>query len=172
MALVDPAGDDDRVLATVLFTDLVSSTEMAASLGDRRWRELLDAHDQITGELVSRFRGRLIDRTGDGLLAVFDGPARAVRCAAAVCDDVRRLGVEVRAGVHAGEIELRGEGVGGIAVHLAARVMAVASSGEVVVSRTVKDLTAGSSITFTDRGIHDLKGIPDSWQLFSLKRNP
>ena len=169
---VDPAGDDDRVLATVLFTDLVSSTEMAASLGDRRWRELLDAHDQITGELVSRFRGRLIDRTGDGLLAVFDGPARAVRCAAAVCDDVRRLGVEVRAGVHAGEIELRGEGVGGIAVHLAARVMAVASSGEVVVSRTVKDLTAGSSITFTDRGIHDLKGIPDSWQLFSLKRNP
>jgi class 3 adenylate cyclase/pimeloyl-ACP methyl ester carboxylesterase len=167
---VDRGGDEDRVRATVLFTDLVSSTEMVASLGDTRWRELLDAHDRLTGELIGRLRGRLIGRTGDGLLATFDGPARAVRCAAAICDEVRQLGVEVRAGVHAGEIELRGENVGGIAIHLAARVMSVAGGGEVVVSRTVKDLTAGSTIKFTDRGSHELKGIPDKWQLFTLER--
>lgn len=166
----DNADDDDRVLATVLFTDLVSSTPLVAALGDRRWGELLDAHDHLTVELIGRFRGRLINRTGDGLLATFDGPARAVRCATAICSEVRRLGVEVRAGIHAGEIELRGGDVGGIAVHLAARVMAIADGGEVVVSRTVKDLTAGSGIAFADRGMHELKGIPDTWQLFSLKR--
>jgi class 3 adenylate cyclase len=162
-------GDDDRVLATVLFTDLVSSTPMVAKLGDRRWRELLDAHDALTAELISRFRGRLVDRTGDGLLATFDGPARAVRCAATICGEVRRLGVEVRAGVHAGEIELRGEDVGGIAVHLAARVMSIADGGQVVVSRTVKDLTAGSGLSFAERGSHELRGIAEPWQLFTLE---
>jgi class 3 adenylate cyclase/pimeloyl-ACP methyl ester carboxylesterase len=167
---VDAGGDEDRVLAAVLFTDLVSSTELVASLGDRRWRELLDAHDQMTGELIARFRGRLIDRTGDGLLATFDGPARAVRCAAAICEAAPRLGLEVRAGVHAGEIVLRGENVGGIAVHLAARIMSLAQGGEVVVSRTVKDLTAGSTVEFADRGTHELKGIPDEWQLFTLEQ--
>jgi class 3 adenylate cyclase len=167
----DDVGDDDRVLAAVLFTDLVSSTPMVATLGDRRWRELLDAHDALTGDLLTRFRGRLVDRTGDGLLATFDGPARAVRCAAAICDEVGRLGVEVRAGVHAGEIELRGEDVGGIAIHLAARVMSVADRGQVVVSRTVKDLTAGSGLSFADRGMHELKGIPEPWQLFTLEPN-
>jgi class 3 adenylate cyclase len=166
---VDAGGDEERVLAAVLFTDLVSSTELVASLGDRRWRELLDTHDELTGELIARFRGRLIDRTGDGLLATFDGPARAVRCAAAICEAVPHLGVEVRAGVHAGEIELRGENVGGIAVHLAARIMSLAQAGEVVVSRTVKDLTAGSTVEFADRGSHELKGIPDKWQLFTLE---
>jgi class 3 adenylate cyclase len=171
-ATTDELDDDDRVLATVLFTDLVSSTQLVADMGDRRWRELLDAHDQLTGELISRFRGRLIDRTGDGLLATFDGPARAMRAGIAICDEVRRLGVEVRIGLHAGEIVRRGDNVGGIAVHLAARVMSVAEGGEIVVSRTVKDLTAGSGLTFADRGIHQLKGIPDEWQLFTLKQAP
>jgi class 3 adenylate cyclase len=162
--------DEDRVLATVLFTDLVSSTQLLADMGDRRWRELLDAHDQLTGELITRFRGQLIGRTGDGLLATFDGPARAVQAGTAICEKVRRLGVEVRVGLHAGEIVRRDENVGGIAVHLAARVMSVADAGEVVVSRTVKDLTAGSGLTFDDRGIHQLKGIPDEWQLFTFQR--
>ena len=169
-AATDELDDDDRVLATVLFTDLVSSTQLAADMGDRRWRELLDAHDQLTGELISRFRGRLIARTGDGLLATFDGPARAARAATAICDEVRRLGVQVRVGLHAGEIVRRGDNVGGIAVHLAARVMSIAQGGEVVVSRTVKDLTAGSGLTFADRGTHQLKGIPEEWQLFTLQQ--
>jgi class 3 adenylate cyclase len=167
-APADGLGDDDRVLATVVFNDLVSSTPIVAKLGDRRWRELLDARDVLTGELISRFRGRLVDQTGDGLLATFDGPARAVRYAATICEVVHRPGLDARAGVHAGEIELRGEDVGGIAIHLAARVMSVAGSGEVVVSRTVKDLTAGSGLTFTDLGIHELKRIPEPWQLFTL----
>jgi len=168
-AATDEHDDDDRALATVLFTDLVSSTRLVADMGDRRWRELLDAHDQLTEELISRFRGRLIGRTGDGLLATFDGPARAVRAGRAIGDEIRRLGVEVRVGLHAGEIVQRGDDIGGIAVHLAARVMSIAEAGEVVVSRTVKDLTAGSGLTFADRGIHQLKGIPDEWQLFTLQ---
>jgi class 3 adenylate cyclase len=168
-APADSLGDDDRVLATVVFTDLVSSTPMVAKLGDRRWRELLDVHDELTGELIKRFRGRLVDRTGDGLLATFDGPARAVRCAAMICKEIHRLGLDARAGVHAGEIELRGDNVGGIAIHLAARVMSEADSGQVVVSRTVKDLTAGSGLNFADRGTHELRGIPEPWQLFALQ---
>jgi class 3 adenylate cyclase/pimeloyl-ACP methyl ester carboxylesterase len=166
------AGDDDRVLASVLFTDLVESTSMAARLGDQRWRGVLDDHDHLVDYCLSRFRGRLVKRTGDGILATFDGPARAVRCAETICRDARRLGVEVRAGVHAGEIELRGDDVGGIAVHLAARVMGQAGPGEVVVSRTVKDLTAGSGLSFEDRGTRELKGVPDPWQLFALAADP
>lgn len=161
-------GDEDRVLATVLFTDLVSSTTRLAAMGDRRWRRLLDEHDRVTAGVVERFRGRLIDRTGDGLLATFDGPARAVRCAEEIGREVRRLGMDVRAGLHAGEIELRGEDVGGIAVHLAARIMGMADAGEVLVSRTVRDLTAGSGLSFVDRGCHELKGIPEPWQVFSV----
>jgi len=164
----DDAASEDRVLATIVFTDLVASTPKLAELGDRRWKELLDEHDARTERLVSRFRGRLVQRTGDGLLATFDGPARGVRCAQAICDEVGGLGVEVRSGVHVGEIELRGEHIGGIAVHLAARVMAEAEAGEVVVTRTVKDLTAGSGLAFEDRGLHELKGIPEPWQLLAL----
>jgi class 3 adenylate cyclase len=157
---------EDRVLASVLFTDLADSTQTAARLGDRRWRDLLDRHDALSARLVDAFRGRLVKSTGDGILATFDGPARAVRCAQAICRDARRLGLEVRAGVHAGEIELRGADVGGIAVHVAARVMAKAEPGEVVVSRTIKDLTAGSGLQFDDRGSHELKGIAEPWQLY------
>jgi class 3 adenylate cyclase/pimeloyl-ACP methyl ester carboxylesterase len=164
----DETTDEDRVLATIVFTDLVASTPKLAELGDRRWKELLDEHDARTERLVSKFRGRLVQRTGDGLLATFDGPARGVRCAQAICNDVGELGVEVRSGVHVGEIELRGEHIGGIAVHLAARVMAKADAGEVVVTRTVKDLTAGSGLAFEDRGLHELKGIPEPWQLLAL----
>lgn len=166
------AVSDNRVLASVLFTDLVESTPMAARLGDQRWRTVLDEHDNLVDACLSRFRGRLVKRTGDGILATFDGPARAVRCAELICRDARRLGVEVRAGVHAGEIELRGDDVGGIAVHLAARVMGQAEPGEVVVSRTVKDLTAGSGLSFEDRGTRELKGVPDPWQLFALTAEP
>jgi class 3 adenylate cyclase len=161
--------DENRVLATILMTDLVSSTSSLAEMGDRRWRDFLDAHDAVTGNLVSRFRGHLVNRTGDGLVATFDGPARGVRCAEAMCDEVGGLGVEVRAGVHVGEIELRGAEIGGLAVHLAARVMSEADGGQVVVTRTVKDLTVGSGLTFEDLGLHELKGIPDPWQLHLLR---
>lgn len=161
--------DESRVLATILFTDLVSSTVSLAEMGDRRWREYLDQHDRLTGELVSRFRGRLVHRTGDGILATFDGPARGVRCAEAMCGEVGGLGIDLRAGVHVGEIELRGDEIGGIAVHLAARVMSEADAGQVVVTRTVKDLTAGSGLDFDDLGLRQLKGIPDPWQLLVLK---
>jgi class 3 adenylate cyclase len=165
------AVSDDRVLASVLFTDLVDSTTMAARLGDQRWRAVLDDHDELVDHCLSRFRGRLVKSTGDGILATFDGPARAVRCAEAICREATRHGVEVRAGVHAGEIELRGDDIGGIAVHLAARVMGQAGPGEVVVSRTVKDLTAGSGLSFEDRGARELKGVPEPWQLFALTRS-
>lgn len=163
------ADEDDRVLAAVLFTDLVSSTVQLAELGDRRWKELLETHDRVLARAVSDHRGRLVDRAGDGMLATFDGPARAVRCATAIGTELRKLGLEMRAGVHAGEIELRSDGVAGMAVHLAARVMAKASAGEVVVSRTVRDLTVGSGLNFQDRGVHELKGIPGTWQLFVLE---
>ena len=168
-AAEDATADESRVLATIVFTDMVSSTPLLAEVGDRRFQELMDAHDQLTDQLVTDFRGRLVHRTGDGLLATFDGPARGVRCADAICHEVGDLGVGVRAGVHVGEIELRGADVGGIAVHLAARVMSAADAGEVVVTRTVKDLTAGSGLDFEDRGLHDLKGIPDPWQLLVLR---
>ena len=163
-----PAVDVDRVLATVLFTDIVDSTAIAAAAGDRRWRELLDSHDDLVRRQLSRFGGREIKTTGDGFLALFDAPSRAVRCAEAVVAGVRPLGLEVRAGVHAGEVELRGEDVGGVGVHLGQRVAALAGPGEVLVSSTVKDLVVGSDIAFDDRGKHALKGIPGEWRLFAV----
>ncbi|HXY93526.1 MAG TPA: adenylate/guanylate cyclase domain-containing protein [Acidimicrobiia bacterium] len=164
--------EDDRVLAAVLFTDLVSSTSQLAEVGDRRWKDLLDTHDRVLGRAVHDHRGNLVDRAGDGMLATFDGPARAVRCATTIRGELRKVGLEMRAGVHAGEIELRGEGVAGIAVHLAARVMGAAGPGEVVVSRTVRDLTVGSGLEFRELGIHELKGIPGAWELFLLDEAP
>jgi class 3 adenylate cyclase len=158
----------ERALATVLFTDIVSSTERAASAGDRRWRQLLDTYDDIAKRHVDRAQGRLVKRTGDGTLAVFDGPGRAISCAARISEAVRDVGLRVRAGIHCGEVELRGEDVGGIAVHIASRVAGQAGADEIVVSRTVKDLVAGSGFAFEDRGMHDLKGVPDPWQLFTV----
>jgi class 3 adenylate cyclase len=160
---------DDRVLAAVLFTDLVSSTTHLAELGDRRWKDLLEIHDRVSARAVNDHRGKLVDRAGDGMLATFDGPARAVRCATAIGSELRKLGLEIRAGVHAGEIELRSDGVAGIAVHLAARVMGKAGAGEVIVSRTVRDLTVGSGLEFREFGVHELKGIPGTWELFALE---
>jgi class 3 adenylate cyclase/pimeloyl-ACP methyl ester carboxylesterase len=160
--------DIERILATVLFTDIVASTERAASLGDRRWRLLLDAHDRVVREQLRRFRGREVKTTGDGFLASFDGPARAIRCAETIVDATNTLGVDVRAGLHTGECEVRGDDLGGLAVHIAARVGALAASGEVLVSSTVKDLVAGSGIAFGDRGEHELKGVPGRWRLFAL----
>jgi class 3 adenylate cyclase len=159
-----------RVLATVLFTDVVGSTRRAAELGDRRWRELLDVHDQLAGQLVGQWGGRLVKTTGDGILATFDGPGRAIACAAALREGLDAIGVQVRAGLHAGEVELRGDDVGGIAVHIAARVMATAGAGEVVVSRTVHDLVAGSEVVLQDRGSQRLKGVEGDWQLFVVGR--
>ncbi len=161
------APEHDRVLATVLFTDVVSSTQRAASLGDAQWRDLLDMHDRIAAEEVSRFRGRLIKNTGDGVLATFDGPARAIRCAANIGEAVRSLGVDIRAGLHAGEVELRGEDIGGIAVHIAARVMGEAGPGEILVSNTVTDLVVGSGIEFIDRGEHELRGLEGQRRLYA-----
>ena len=152
--------ETDRVLATVLFTDIVGATEKASSLGDRRWHDLLDHHHQVVRRELERFRGREIDTAGDGFFAAFDGPARAVRCACAVSDSVRSLGIEVRAGLHTGECELMGEKFGGIAVHIGARVASCASPGQVLVSSTVKDLVAGSGLSFEDRGTQTLKGVP------------
>jgi class 3 adenylate cyclase len=163
------SAEPDRMLASVLFTDIVGSTDMAAALGDRRWREVLDRHDALTQEEVARFRGRVIKTTGDGALATFDGPARAIRCAVSLRDAVAQAGVELRAGIHTGEVEQRGGDIGGIAVHLAARVQALAGPGEVLVSRTVADLVAGSGIAFGDRGEHELKGIPGSWRLLAVE---
>jgi len=160
----------DRVLATVLITDIVGSTERAAALGDAGWRDLLAAHHEVVRRELERYRGREIGMTGDGFLATFDGPSRAVRCACAVAQAVRRLGIEVRAGLHTGEVEYVGENVIGIAVHTAARVAALAGPGEVLVSSTVKDLVAGSGLRFADRGTHALKGVPDEWRLFAVER--
>jgi class 3 adenylate cyclase len=159
----------DRVLTTVLFTDIVGSTERAARSGDRSWHELLDSHDAMTRSELRRFRGREVKTTGDGLLATFDGPARGIRCAQSVCAGARRLGIDVRAGLHTGEVEVRGDDVGGIAVHLAQRVSSHADAGEVLVSRTVVDLVTGSGIAFDDRGVHELKGIEGSWGLFAVR---
>jgi class 3 adenylate cyclase len=163
------AHDVDRVLATVLFTDVVGSTDQVAGMGDRRWSELLATHDSVTRAELERFRGREIRTTGDGFLAVFDGPGRAVRCACAIRDAVRAIGINVRGGVHTGEIELRGDDIGGIAVHIAQRVQALAQPNEVLVSRTVADLVGGSGMRFADRGTHALKGVPDPWQLFAVE---
>ena len=157
----------DRVLATVLFSDIVSSTERAAQVGDRRWSEVLDEHDALVKREVDAYGGNFVNTTGDGMVATFDGPARAVRCAQTICSAVRPLGIEVRAGVHTGEVELRGLDIGGIAVHIGQRVSAMAQPGEVLVSRTVTDLVAGSGIEFEDRGEHALKGVPGSWRLYS-----
>jgi len=161
--------EPDRVLATVLFTDIVGSTEHAVQVGDRRWRDVLDRYDAMADRQLERFRGRLIKTTGDGTLATFDGPARAVRCAFAIREAVRRLGLEVRCGLHTGEIEARGGDIGGLAVHIGQRISAGARSGEVLVSRTVVDLVAGSGIEFEDRGDHELKGVPGKWQLSAVK---
>jgi class 3 adenylate cyclase len=155
----------DRVLATVLFTDIVDSTRRAVELGDARWRALLEAHEQVARAEVERFGGTIAEFTGDGVLASFDGPARAVRCALALRDRVRTLGLHVRAGLHAGEIERRGDQIAGIGVHIAARVLALAEPDRVLVSRTVRDLVVGSGLTFVDRGTHTLKGVPDQWQV-------
>lgn len=159
--------DVDRVLATVLFTDIVASTDRAADMGDRLWRETLDAHDALARRHVEQYRGRMIKTTGDGVLATFDGPARAIRCARAIEDEARNhLDISLRAGLHTGEIELRGADIGGIAVALAARVTDLAGAGEVLVSSTVKDLVVGSGLAFEDRGTHSLRGIPGNWRVF------
>ncbi len=162
------AAEPDRVLATVLFTDIVGSTERAAQLGDHRWRELLEGYYELARRELARFRGREVDTAGDGFFAAFDGPARAVRCAQAIGAGVRSLGIEVRAGLHTGECEVIGEKVGGIAVHIGARVASAAAPGEVLVSSTVKDLVAGSGLRFEDRGAHTLKGVPGEWHLFAV----
>jgi class 3 adenylate cyclase len=166
-----PAPRHDRVLATVLFTDIVGSTDRAAEIGDTRWRELLAEHDQLVRRALDRFEGREVKTTGDGFLATFDGPARAIRCAQAIHDFLRVIGVDVRAGLHTGEIDLVDGDVGGIAVHLGARVMAKADAGETVVSSTVKDLVVGSGIAFEDRGEHRLKGVPGPWRLYAVSRS-
>jgi len=158
----------DRVLATVLFTDIVGSTERAAEMGDARWRSLLERHDQLSLAEIARNRGRTVKSTGDGVLATFDGPARAIRAADGIRRRTEDLGIEVRAGLHTGECEVMGDDVGGLAVHIGARVMGRAAGGEVLVSSTVKDLVAGSGIGFGARGEHELKGIPDRWSLFSV----
>ena len=160
----------DRVLATVLFTDIVGSTEKAAALGDRRWHDLLDNHHATIRRNLTRFRGHEVKTTGDGILATFDGPARGVRCACAIADEIRPLGIEVRAGLHTGECEMIGDDVGGIAVHIGARVAALAGSGEVLVSGTVKDLVAGSGLCFGDRGSQNLKGVPGQWHIYAVER--
>lgn len=158
----------DRVLATVMFTDVVGSTARAAHIGDQSWRDLLERHHTLIRKELDRFRGREIDTTGDGFLATFDGPARAARCAQAICAEIRSLGLEVRAGLHTGEIELVGDDIRGLAVHIGARVMSFAEPGEVLASATVKDLTFGSGIEFEDRGTHVLKGVPGDWRLFAV----
>jgi len=164
-----PIDSSDRILATVLFLDIASSTERAAALGDIAWRSLLNSYYAIVRKELARFRGKETNTTGDGFLATFDGPARAVRCALAIVLAVRQLGIEVRAGVHTGECELMGDNVGGIAVHTGARIMAKADPGNVLVSGTVKDLVSGSGIDFQDHGIHQLKGIPGEWRLFAAR---
>jgi class 3 adenylate cyclase len=159
----------DRVLSTVLFTDIVESTRHAAELGDGKWRDVLDEHDAIVREQLEVHRGRRVNSIGlgDGVLATFDGPARAIRCAQSICLGVRALGLEARAGVHTGEIEVRGDDLAGMAVHIGARVSALAAPGEVLVSGSVPPLVAGSGLVFHDRGEHDLKGVPGRWRLFA-----
>jgi class 3 adenylate cyclase len=163
-----PSQPPDRFLATVLFTDIVDSTKLATKLGDAAWREVLDAHDQMIRSQLKRFQGREIATTGDGFLVTFDAPGRAIHCGKAIRDGARALDMEVRVGLHTGEVEARGADIGGITVHIGARVAAAAAAGEVLVSSTVSDLVTGSSIEFTDRGEHELKGVPGTWRLFSV----
>jgi class 3 adenylate cyclase len=167
---VRPVAEPDRVLATVLFTDIVGSTEHAAELGDRHWRDVLVSHHGIVRRELDRFRDREVKTVGDGFLATFDGPARGVRCACAIRDGVRSVGVSIRAGLHTGECEFLENDVGGIAVHIGARVAAKAQSEEVLVSSTVKDLVVGSGIEFEDRGVHRLRGVPGEWRLYAVQR--
>jgi class 3 adenylate cyclase len=159
---------DDRVLATVLFTDIVDSTRRAAEIGDRDWHALLDAHDAVVRAQLVRFRGREVNTAGDGFLAMFDGPQRAIRCAMAICDAVQALGIEVRAGLHTGECEVRGDDIGGIGVHIGARVSALAGPNDVLVSSTLRDLVIGSGLEFEERGCYELKGVPGEWHLFAV----
>jgi class 3 adenylate cyclase len=159
--------DEDRVLATVVFTDIVGATEIVDRAGDRAWRELLEKHHAVVRRELNRYRGREVDTAGDGFFATFDGPARGVRCALAVRDAVKDLGIEIRAGVHTGECEVIGDKVGGIAVHIGARVMAMARPNEVLVTRTVKDLVAGSGLELVDSGVHTLKGVSSEWRLYA-----
>lgn len=163
-----PHSATDRMLATVLFTDIVSSTETDVRVGDRRWRELLDQHDDVAKRRIVRHRGRLVKTTGDGLLATFDGPARAIACAQEIAFGAKPLGLDIRAGLHTGEVELRGDDITGLGVVIARRVCDLAGKDELLASRTVKDLVIGSGIAFTDRGVHALKGVPDDWQLYAV----
>jgi class 3 adenylate cyclase len=158
----------DRVLATVMFTDIVGSTTKAAELGDRRWRELLERHHTVVRGMLGRYRGQEVDTAGDGFLATFDGPARAIRCAQSIAEALQPLGLEIRAGVHTGEVETIDGKVGGIAVNIGARVGAAAGPSEVLASQTVRDLVAGSGLVFEDRGEHELKGVPDRWRLYRV----
>jgi class 3 adenylate cyclase len=158
----------DRVLATVLFTDIVGSTEKAATLGDRRWRDLLDQHNTVIRTELVRFRGREVKSLGDGFLATFDGPARAIQCAKAMVTALRSLGLQIRAGIHTGEVEIAGDDIRGIAVHITSRVASLGGTDDIVVSRTIKDIVAGSGIKFEDFGVHVLKGVPDDWQLYRV----
>jgi class 3 adenylate cyclase len=160
--------EPDRALLTVMFTDIVGSTDRAVDLGDRRWRDLLDTHQVVVRRELARHRGNEVNTTGDGFLATFDGPARAIRCAVRMREELRQLGIEIRVGLHTGECELLGDDIGGVAVHIGARVEARAMPGEVLVSSTVKDLVVGSGLQFEDRGTHTLKGIPDEWRLFAV----
>jgi class 3 adenylate cyclase len=159
----------DRVLTTVLFTDIVGSTGVASAMGDHAWRVLLDRHDDAVARQLERYKGVAVKHTGDGMAATFDGPARAVTCACAIRDALRGIGLEIRAGLHTGEVERRGEDISGLGVHIAARVASLAGPSEVIVSRTVTDLVVGSGIEFDDRGAHELKGVPGEWQLFAVR---
>jgi class 3 adenylate cyclase len=170
LAGVRRVAEPTRILQTVLFTDIVGSTQRAGQLGDRRWRQVLGVHDELGRRVVEEFHGQLIKTTGDGILATFDGPGRAIGCAAALRDELRGIGLQIRAGLHTGEVELRDDDIGGIGVHIAARVVAAAQSGEILTSRTVRDLVVGSDIAAEDRGMHALKGIDGTWQLFAITR--
>jgi class 3 adenylate cyclase len=163
------AAEADQTLATLLFTDIVGSTERAAGLGDRRWLDLLDAHHALGRRLLVQHRGREVKTTGDGFLALFDSPSRAIRCAHQLASDVRELGLEVRASVHTGECEVTPKDVAGLAVHIGARLMGLANGGEVLVSSTVREILAGSSFVFEERGAHSLKGVPGEWRVFLVK---
>ena len=167
-ALHAAAESDDRALAAILFTDIVGSTEKASALGDREWRRLLESHDVVARTAVERHRGRLVKMTGDGMLAIFDGPGRAIRCAKSLGDALRPLGLDIRAGLHTGEVEVRGADIAGIGVHIAARVLEEARPGELWVSAAVPMLVAGSGLEFVDRGDYELKGVPGSWRLFAI----
>jgi class 3 adenylate cyclase len=163
-----PEVADERVLATVLFTDIVDSTRRAVEIGDRDWHALLDAHDAVVRSQLARFRGREVNTSGDGFLAMFDGPQRAIRCAMSIRDAVQALGIEVRAGLHTGECEVRGDDIGGIGVHIGARVSALAGPNEVLVSSTLRDLVIGSGLEFEERGTHELKGVPGEWRISAV----